>query len=266
MAIKTLHITNSYHPASGGIRTFYNALLEAANRHRRPVRLVVPAAETSVEDVGEFGRIYRVAAPRAPVIDSRYRWMLPHTYAWPHDSALRRIFAIERPDLVEVCDKFWLLYLAGVLRRGWIAGVPVPVAVGLTCERLDDNMRTFISPRRTARFVCERYMRSCYVPRFDFHIAASDYIGAEVRQLLPHRLRDRLYVCPMGVDYQTFSGAHEASALRLDLLRRLGVARRAANPLPCCFTPGVFRGKKTCPCCLPCSSTWRTTRIATTGW
>jgi hypothetical protein len=35
MTIKTLHITNAYHPASGGIRTFYNALLAAANRHRR---------------------------------------------------------------------------------------------------------------------------------------------------------------------------------------------------------------------------------------
>ena len=30
MTIKSLHITNSYHPASGGIRTFYNALLDAA--------------------------------------------------------------------------------------------------------------------------------------------------------------------------------------------------------------------------------------------
>jgi hypothetical protein len=120
MAIKTLHITNSYHPASGGIRTFYHALLEAANRHRRFVRLVVPGPETCVEEVGGFGRIYHVAAPRVPILDSRYRWMLPHTYAWRYDSPLRRILAAERPDLVEVCDKFWLLYLSGVLRRQWI--------------------------------------------------------------------------------------------------------------------------------------------------
>jgi glycosyltransferase involved in cell wall biosynthesis len=247
MAIKTLHITNSYHPASGGIRTFYNALLEAANRQRRLVRLVVPAAETSVEEVGEFGRIYRVAAPRAPVIDSRYRWMLPHTYAWPHDSVLRRVFAIERPDLVEVCDKFWLLYLAGVLRRGWIAGVPVPVAVGLTCERLDDNMRTFISSGRTAQFVCERYMRSCYVPRFDFHIAVTDYIAAEVRRLLPHRLSDRLYVCPMGVDYEAFSGAHDAGALRQDLLSRLGVAPGTGKPVVLLLYAGRLSREKNLP-------------------
>ncbi len=222
MAIKTLHITNSYHPASGGIRTFYHALLEAANRHRRFVRLVVPGPETGVEEVGGFGRIYHVAAPRVPILDSRYRWMLPHTYAWRYDSPLRRILAAERPDLVEVCDKFWLLYLSGVLRRQWIGGVPVPVIVGLTCERLDDNMRSYVSAGWAAQIACERYMRSCYVPRFDFHVAASDYIAAEVRRLLPERLRDRLHVCPMGVDFEAFGGGYDRDGKRRELMRRVG--------------------------------------------
>jgi len=221
MAIKTLHITNSYHPASGGIRTFYHALLEAANRHRRLVRLVVPGAETRVEEVGEFGRIYHVAAPHVPILDSRYRWMLPHTYAWGYESPLRRILAAERPDLVEVCDKFWLLYLSGVLRRQWIPGVPV--IVGLTWDRLDDTMRTYVSAGWAAQWACERYMRSCYVPRFDFHVAASDYIATEVRRLLPERLRDRLHVCPMGVDFEAFRGSHDGcGGVRQELLRQLG--------------------------------------------
>ena len=30
--MKTLHLTNCWHPSSGGIRTFYKALFEAANR------------------------------------------------------------------------------------------------------------------------------------------------------------------------------------------------------------------------------------------
>jgi glycosyltransferase involved in cell wall biosynthesis len=222
MTIKTLHITNSYHPTSGGIRTFYTALLAAANLHRRFVRLVVPGPENSIEEVGDFGRIYYVAAPRVPVLDSRYRWMLPHTYAWRCDSPLRRILAAERPDLVEVCDKFWLLYLSGVLRRRWIPGVPVPVIVGLTCERLDDNMRTYISEGWATQRACEQYMRSCYVPRFDFHIAASNYIATEVRRLLPERLHDSLHVCPMGVDFDAFSGSHDGRALRHELLRRVG--------------------------------------------
>ena len=226
MSIKTLHITNSYHPASGGIRTFYNALLEAANRHRRFMRLVVPGAESCVKEVGEFGRIYHIVAPRVPVFDSRYRWLLPHTYAWPYDSPLRRILADERPDLVEVCDKFWLLYLPGVLRRGWISRAPVPVLVGLTCERLDDNMATYVSASGVARYVCERYMHNCYAPRFDFHIAASEYIAAEVRSALPERLNGRLYVCPMGADFAAFSKPCDGAALRQELLERIGGGER----------------------------------------
>jgi glycosyltransferase involved in cell wall biosynthesis len=227
MAIKTLHITNSYHPASGGIRTFYHTLLTAANRHRRFVRLVVPAAETSVEEVGEFGRIYHIAAPPSPVLDSRYRWLLPHTYAWPSDSTLRRILAAERPDLVEVCDKFWLIYFSGVLRRGWIPGVPVPVIVGLSCERLDDNVGTYISANRAAKYVCERYMRWCYAPRFDFHIAVSDYVAAEIRAALPERLNGRLVVAPMGVDYDSFSARGSENSFREQLLLRIGGGEKA---------------------------------------
>jgi glycosyltransferase involved in cell wall biosynthesis len=229
MSIKTLHITNSFHSSSGGIRTFYNAMLDAANRHRRHVRLVVPGAETRSVEVGEFGRIHYIAAPRSPVIDSRYRWMLPHLYAWRYESPLRRIFAIEKPDLVEVCDKFWLLYLSGVLRRGWMPGVPVPVIVGLTCERLDANMRTFISDGRVAQFVCERYMRQCYVPRFDFHIAVSDHIASEIRRLLPSRLSGRLHVCPMGVDYEALVDATDSDEQRKLVLQRFAFARKE-NP------------------------------------
>jgi len=75
--IKTLHITNSYHPTSGGIRTFYTALLQAANEHRRYVRLVVPGEETLVQEIGAYGRIYTVTAPKSPVLDNRYHMMLP---------------------------------------------------------------------------------------------------------------------------------------------------------------------------------------------
>ena len=91
MSIKTLHITNSYHGSSGGIRTFYRALLEAADRHRREVRLIVPGAQDSIEEVGRYARIYTISAPRSPVFDSRYRLLLPHLYALPYESKLKKI-------------------------------------------------------------------------------------------------------------------------------------------------------------------------------
>ena len=99
MPIKTLHITNCYHPSSGGIRTFYRALLNAANQRHRKIRLVVPGAKNSVEDVGEFARIYTIAAPASPFVDSTYRLLLPHLYALPYRSKLRRIIEEEQPGI-----------------------------------------------------------------------------------------------------------------------------------------------------------------------
>jgi glycosyltransferase involved in cell wall biosynthesis len=221
MAYKTLHITNSFHPTSGGIRTFYNALLRAANVHRRFVRVVVPGAQSTIEEVGEFGRIYTVAAPRSPFFDSRYRMMLPHMYAWPGETCLRKIFAAECPDLVEVCDKFWFAYLPSVLRRGWIPGVPPPAMTGLSCERLDDSMSAYLSNSRVAEDLSEFYMRSCYAPRYDFHIAVSDYIAAEIRRVLPDRMSGSLEVSPMGVDAEFFGRTRDVRGVREDLLRRL---------------------------------------------
>jgi hypothetical protein len=45
--------------------------------------------------------------------------------------------------------------LDGKRRHDWIPGVPVPVFVGLTCERLDDNMAAFLSESRFAEWLCE---------------------------------------------------------------------------------------------------------------
>ena len=218
--IKTLHITNSYHPTSGGIRTFYTALLQAANAHRRYVRLVVPGQDTSVQEIGGYGRIYTIAAPRSPVLDSRYHMLLPPEYAWPGETPLRKILAEERPDLLEVCDKFWLAYLPGVLRRQWLGDLPVPAIVGLTCERLDDMAAFHLSESAPLRWLCRFYMKRLYAPRFDFHIAVSDYTAAEVRRALPARMQNRLYVEPMGVDYDRFSRAQDSRQTRTELLRQ----------------------------------------------
>ena len=60
--MKSVHITNYYHKNSGGISTSYNNLLAAAERHRRPIRLIVPGETEAIEDVNEFAKIYYVPA------------------------------------------------------------------------------------------------------------------------------------------------------------------------------------------------------------
>ena len=221
MAIKTLHLTNSYHPTSGGIRTFYLALLEAANRLRRPMRLVVPGDEDRVEQVGDFGRIYDVKAPRSPVFDHRYRLILPHTFLLPRADRLRHILRTERPELVEICDKYSLCWLAGALRRGWISGVPRPTLVGLSCERMDDNVRAYIAATPATLRLAAHYLRKVYVPLFDFHIAVSQYVSAELTGACP-AIGDRLKVRPMGARLEHLGPQHLDPELRLRLRRQSG--------------------------------------------
>ena len=228
MPIKTLHITNHYHPSSGGIRIFYQALLEAADRHQREVCLVVPAEKDSMENVGRFGRIYTIAAPKCPLFDSRYRLLLPHQYALPYPSALRKILQQERPDLVEVCDKFALSCVPSVLRRKWVKGVSPAVLVGLSCERLDDNVSAYISSGPLARNIANWYVKNMYVTRFDCHISNSDYTAGELNEALAGHPGIQVHVRPMGVHCGGFSPARRTCSAREALLSRISLAPRAA--------------------------------------
>lgn len=197
---KTLHLTNAYHASSGGIRTFYHALLQAAERRRRPVRLVVPADRSRVEDVNPWARIYHVRAPRARFVDQRYRLILPHRFLFGRRGPIWRILHEERPDLIEVCDKYSLVYLGGLVRRRWLAGRQRPAVTALTCERMDDNVRTFLSSGPAAAHFVRWYMRHVYMPQFDGHVAVSRYTAGE----LAADLRP-VTIAPMGLDMAAFS-------------------------------------------------------------
>jgi alpha-1,6-mannosyltransferase len=221
--VTTLHLTNSYHPESGGIKTFYHALLEAADREGRRVVLVVPGGRTESADVGRLGRIYRIRAPRAPAFDRRYRMLLPHRYLpGPVPSELVTILERERPQLIEVCDKYSLPYFAALLRRGWYGRLTRPTLVGLTCERFDDNMAAYLASGRAARAFTRWYIRHIYAPPFDVHFAVSEYVAEELRTALPDRPREFVRVCSMGVDVDVFHPQRASAAIRADLASRAG--------------------------------------------
>ncbi|MFP5379911.1 MAG: glycosyltransferase [Vicinamibacteria bacterium] len=224
MTLKTLHLTNAYHPTSGGIRTFYRALLAEAEAQERPMRLVVPGPRNEVEPVGRYGRIYVVEARPAFAFDRRYRLIMPPAYLRPSRSALVRILVDEQPDLVEICDKYTLFYLAALIRKGFVPGVGRPTLVGLSCERMDDNVAAYISGAPAARAFARWYIRHMYGPPFDFHIANSAYTAEELRQCLWDRDEDFVHVCPMGVDTSRFSPALRDAAWREALLARAGGA------------------------------------------
>lgn len=222
MSVRTLHLTNAYHPSSGGIRTFYHALLRAAEDRERELVLVVPGASDDMARVGRYGRIYSIQAPASPVFDTRYRLILPNAYLPVSRSRLARVLEEVRPDVVEVCDKYGLFYLAAMLRKGWLPRVPRPTLIGLSCERMDDNVASFVSRSSLARTLSRLYIRHLYGPPFDFHVANSEYTAAELRAALSDRAADFVQVCPMGVDAAFFSSAYRDARYRRELLEQAG--------------------------------------------
>ena len=220
MAIKTLHLTNAFHTHSGGISTFYMAMLDAANQQQREMRLIVPGAEERVEQVGDYGRIYYVRAHKAPLNDS-YRCIYPVQYLHPHQT-LRKILHDERPDLIEVCDKYNLHYVGGMIRERLLPELDFrPVMLGLSCERMDENVAAYVGNSLVHRWFCRWYMHWMYFPFFDHHAAVSEHAAAELLTAArSHRVERGIWVRPMGVDVERFSPGSRSSAMRQQLLQK----------------------------------------------
>jgi alpha-1,6-mannosyltransferase len=225
--VKSLHITNAWHPASGGIGTFYRALMAAAGEHRHYLRMVVPSGESCVEDVTPYVRIYHLKAPLAP-LNRSYRWLLPHRYLLP-GSEIRRILQSERPDVVEICDKYTLQYLAGLIRRNWFfPDNHRPTLIGLSCERMVDNLLVYLPRFPLAEGFCRLYMKWLYFPLFDHHITVSQFTAAELREASRgHMVPRGVWVRGMGVDIEGFGAARRDPLLRRRLLARAGGGVRA---------------------------------------
>ena len=220
MAISTLHLTNAYHEHSGGIRTMYHALLEHAEQHGRRMTLVVPAAADRDERRGRFTRIVHVRAPRSPVADGRYRMLLPHRFIRVGRGRLWQLLEDERPDVVEVCDKYSLCFFAGLIRRRWRDRRPA--LVGLSCERMDDNVEAFVRTGPAARAFAREVIGRVYMGMFDVHLANSAYTAEELRRAMraPH-LRP-VHVCPPGVDVPAAPPPSDIATGRRELLARCG--------------------------------------------
>ncbi len=133
-----MHLTNSWHENSGGIATFYRALIVEANGKRQPIRLVVPAARTGSRKPASSAGSTTFRRRSAP-LNPDYRTIYPSQFLFP-GSKLQEILISERPDLVEISDKYTLNYLGALLRLRLMPAVDFrPIVVGLSQERMDDN-------------------------------------------------------------------------------------------------------------------------------
>ncbi|MBA2335274.1 MAG: glycosyltransferase [Pyrinomonadaceae bacterium] len=244
-SLKSVHLTNYYHKHSGGISTSFNNLLAAAERHRRLVRLIVPGETEAVEDVNEFAKIYYVPAKYSPIFDKRYRLMTPMQYI-PNGSIIRQILRSEMPDIIEVTDKYTLSMLGAMIRIGKFSQLNRPMLVHFSCERMDDNIASFLSKGRLAKWFARRVMGNYTIPSFDYHIANSVYTAEEFYQSVgksenPRRsdwffnkcwrffnaprvtAAERIFVCPRGVDAVHFSPHRKSADVRREMRELAGI-------------------------------------------
>jgi glycosyltransferase involved in cell wall biosynthesis len=247
--VKSVHITNYYHKDSGGISTSYNNLMAAAERHERHIRLIVPGANESYEDINPFARIYYVPAKTSPIIDKRYRVIMPWQYL-AHGSVIRRILLDERPNFIEVTDKYTLSMLGAMIRTGNFRKLGRPMLVHFSCERMDDNIRSYIVGGKCSRCFSRAIIRNYHLPLFDFHVSNSGYTADEFHSsvtkpdgrtragwLLNKTWRwfkaprivqaERLFVCPRGVDVQHYSPDHRSEKVRREMINAAGVPETA---------------------------------------
>ena len=182
--------------------------------------LVVPGAFDDVDVRGLFTRVVYIRAPRSPVVDRRYRVLLPHRFLAGGRGPLWRLLEQERPAVLEVCDKYSLPFFAGLIRRR--RGASGPTLVGLSCERLDDNVQAVMTGSRIGSLASDAYLGRVYIGMFDEHIANSAYTAEELLVAMrPPHIRP-VHVCAMGVDPLPTIDPRRVAAVREDLMARAG--------------------------------------------
>jgi glycosyltransferase involved in cell wall biosynthesis len=216
--------------------------MAAASRHKRYVRLIVPGEFEEIEEVNEYARIYYVPAPKSAVFDKRYRVIMPWQYM-RGDSLIRKILEQEMPDFVEITDKYTISMFGAMISRGRFKELNRPMIVHFSCERMDDNLGSFVARGRISEWFA-RLVMGCYnFPSFDFHIANSPYTAEEfersiLKKFNPRRSRwffnfcwryfrsprvpvkERIRVCPRGVDKERFSPGRRSQEVRDEMIER----------------------------------------------
>jgi len=201
--MKSIHLTNAWHATSGGIATHYRSLLKEAELTGRHMVMVVPGEHDGIEH-GLTTRIHSLAASPSP-FNSAYRSIMPNQWPGIH-SRVRQIILDEEPDLIEVCDKYSLHYIAGAIRKGYFKGLKKrPVLIGLSCERMDENLGVYLTQSSLGKAFAAWYMKWIYFGFFDHHIANSNHVAAELRLAARGHVTERgIWIRPPGIDLSSF--------------------------------------------------------------
>lgn len=118
--------------------------------------------------------------------------------------------------------------------------------VHFSCERMDDNIASFMMRGRVGRWLARRLMGNYNFPNFDFHIANSTYTAEEFYESVGAKnnkrrsswfmnacwrffkaprvpVEDRIFVCPRGVDTAIFTPDHKSVEIKQKMREIAGV-------------------------------------------
>ena len=147
------------------------------------------------------------------------------------------------PDMIEVTDKYTLSLLGVMIRTNNFKKLGRPMLVHFSCERMDDNVGSFLTRGKLGKWFARRVMGNYNFPNFDYHIANSTYTAEEfyesVRAGLTIReksclsrflnacwrffkvprvpFEERIFVCPRGVDSAHFTPNRRSEAVQREM-------------------------------------------------
>ena len=185
--MRIVQVANFYAPTSGGLKIVVEETGRGYRQAGHERILIVPGRADAVEETPSGSRVV-VRSLRLPGLGN-YRILIDRR-------RIRRLLAEKPPDILEVSDKFSLMWLS---RWGRRRAVPI---VLFSHERLDAILRPrlprWFPLRRAADVVNRRLSRLA-----DQIIVTSAFSGAEFERIGATNLRR----VRLGVDLETFSPA-----------------------------------------------------------
>lgn len=199
-----------YAPQGGGVKTYVERKLRAAERYGIEMVILAPGAKDDIIAREGGGFIQTVKAPIFP-LDTRYRY-------FQDEEALHRTLDQLAPDLVEVSSPWG----SPAIVARWNSSVPR--ALVMHADPLAAYAYRWFSPVASRERIDRgfdwfwRHLRNLD-QQYDFVVCASDQLG----QRLSQGGLSKVTTIPMGVEPGIFSPALRDEALRERLLGRCGL-------------------------------------------
>lgn len=212
--MRIIDVCAFYTPAGGGVKTYVDRKLAAAETAGHDIVVIAPGHEDKVTPRGPNATLVTIASPRFP-LDRRYRY-------FADEAALHRTLKLWRPDVVEASSPWSSASMVG----RWQGAAPR--ALVMHCDPLSAYAyRWFggVADVATIDRGFDRFWRHLRTldGMFDRVICANDSLTDRLR----HGGVSGAMTVRMGVEPGVFSPTHRDPAVRRDLLALCGLGPEA---------------------------------------